>query len=86
MNVPVTLYDTALRDGTQGGGINLSLGDKLRIAERLDQFGVDYIEGGWLGSNEKDIALHKRFVLGSRKGLEAFFFSGLLHLILGEPL
>ncbi len=55
MNTPVTLYDTTLRDGTQGEGINLSLGDKLRIAERLDQFGVDYIEGGWPGSNEKDI-------------------------------
>ena len=47
---PVYLYDTTLRDGTQGEGFQLSGLDKLRIAERLDQFGVDYIEGGWPGS------------------------------------
>lgn len=52
---PVFLYDTTLRDGTQGEGFQLSLFDKLRIAERLDHFGIDYIEGGWPGSNPKDI-------------------------------
>lgn len=52
---PVYLYDTTLRDGTQGEGFQLSGLDKLRIAERLDQFGVDYIEGGWPGSNPKDV-------------------------------
>jgi len=52
---PVFLYDTTLRDGTQGEGFQLSGLDKLRIAERLDQFGIDYIEGGWPGSNPKDI-------------------------------
>lgn len=52
---PVLLYDTTLRDGTQGEGFQLSLFDKLRIAERLDSFGVDYIEGGWPGSNPKDV-------------------------------
>ncbi|WP_193211821.1 citramalate synthase [Luteolibacter marinus] len=52
---PVRLYDTTLRDGTQGEGFQLSLRDKLRIAERLDAFGVDYIEGGWPGSNPKDV-------------------------------
>jgi 2-isopropylmalate synthase len=51
----VRLYDTTLRDGTQGEGFQLSLLDKLRIAERLDIFGVDYIEGGWPGSNPKDV-------------------------------
>jgi 2-isopropylmalate synthase len=51
----VFLYDTTLRDGTQGEGFQLSGLDKLRIAERLDQFGIDYIEGGWPGSNPKDI-------------------------------
>jgi len=51
----VFLYDTTLRDGTQGEGFQLSGLDKLRIAERLDAFGVDYIEGGWPGSNPKDI-------------------------------
>ena len=48
------LYDTTLRDGTQGEGINLSVNDKLRIAQRLDEFGMHYIEGGWPGSNPKD--------------------------------
>ncbi|TMI82740.1 MAG: citramalate synthase, partial [Bacillati bacterium ANGP1] len=51
----IALYDTTLRDGTQGAGITLSAQDKLRIAERLDEFGFDYIEGGWPGSNPKDL-------------------------------
>lgn len=51
----VEIYDTTLRDGAQAEGINFSLADKLRIAERLDQFGVHYIEGGWPGSNPKDM-------------------------------
>ena len=52
---PVFLYDTTLRDGTQGQGFHLSSLDKLRIAERLDDFGIHYIEGGWPGSNPKDV-------------------------------
>jgi 2-isopropylmalate synthase len=55
MNPEVEIYDTTLRDGSQGEGINFSVADKLRIAERLDIFGVHYIEGGWPGSNPKDI-------------------------------
>ncbi|MBG85292.1 MAG: citramalate synthase [Verrucomicrobiales bacterium] len=55
MKPKVEIYDTTLRDGTQGEGINFSVGDKLRIAEKLDAFGVHYIEGGWPGSNPKDI-------------------------------
>lgn len=51
----ITLYDTTLRDGTQGQGISLSLLDKFRIAERLARFGMDIIEGGWPGSNVKDL-------------------------------
>ncbi len=51
----VEIYDTTLRDGSQGEGINFSVMDKLRIAERLDAFGVHFIEGGWPGSNPKDI-------------------------------
>lgn len=51
----IEIYDTTLRDGSQGEGINFSLTDKLRIADRLDQFGVHYIEGGWPGSNPKDL-------------------------------
>ena len=52
---PVTLYDTTLRDGTQGENITLSLADKLRIARMLDEYGFPFIEGGWPGSNPKDI-------------------------------
>ncbi|HEY3763155.1 MAG TPA: citramalate synthase [Verrucomicrobiae bacterium] len=55
MKPQVEIYDTTLRDGSQGEGINFSVADKLRIAERLDAFGVHYIEGGWPGSNPKDI-------------------------------
>lgn len=51
----ITIYDTTLRDGTQGEGISLSAKDKLKIAQKLDQLGVDYIEGGWPGSNPKDL-------------------------------
>jgi len=51
----VTLYDTTLRDGTQGTGIAFSVEDKLRVAEKLDAFGIDYIEGGFPGSNPKDV-------------------------------
>ncbi len=53
---PVSLYDTTLRDGTQGTGISFSVLDKIRVAEKLDAFGIDYIEGGWPGSNPKDAA------------------------------
>ena len=56
----IALYDTTLRDGTQGAGITLSADDKLRIAEHLDAFGVDYIEGGWPGSNPKDMEFFER--------------------------
>jgi 2-isopropylmalate synthase len=51
----VVLYDTTLRDGTQGENITLSLADKLRVARMLDEYGMPYIEGGWPGSNPKDI-------------------------------
>ncbi|MBI5382952.1 MAG: citramalate synthase [Opitutae bacterium] len=55
-HTPVKIYDTTLRDGTQGEGISFSVTDKLLITERLDRFGVDYIEGGFPGSNPRDIA------------------------------
>ena len=51
----IDIYDTTLRDGTQGEGITFSVTDKLRVAERLDAFGVHFIEGGWPGSNPRDI-------------------------------
>lgn len=52
----VYIYDTTLRDGTQGEGVSFSVNSKLRIVKTLDQFGVDYIEGGWPGSNPRDMA------------------------------
>ncbi len=55
MKPDVEIYDTTLRDGSQAEGINFSATDKLRIAERLDAFGIHYIEGGWPGSNPKDM-------------------------------
>ena len=55
MKPEVEIYDTTLRDGSQGEGINFSVADKLRIAEKIDAFGIHYIEGGWPGSNPKDI-------------------------------
>jgi 2-isopropylmalate synthase len=61
----VTLYDTTLRDGTQGTGISFSVADKLRVAHKLDDFGIDYIEGGWPGSNPRD---------------EAFFAEAAMHV------
>ncbi len=59
MKPDVEIYDTTLRDGSQGEGINFSVLDKLRIAEKLDAFGVHYIEGGWPGSNPKDLEFFK---------------------------
>jgi 2-isopropylmalate synthase len=56
----IYLYDTTLRDGTQREGISLSLEDKLKIAHRLDDLGVHYIEGGWPGSNPKDVEFFRR--------------------------
>jgi 2-isopropylmalate synthase len=74
MKPDVEIYDTTLRDGSQGEGVNFSVMDKLRIAERLNAFGMHYIEGGWPGSNPKDIeffelAKQTRF---KRAGLAAF--------------
>ncbi len=50
----IEIYDTTLRDGSQGEDINFSLADKIRISQRLDELGIHYIEGGWPGSNPKD--------------------------------
>ena len=51
----VQLYDTTLRDGAQSEGISFSVVDKLNIARKLDELGIHYIEGGWPGSNPKDV-------------------------------
>lgn len=80
----IQIYDTTLRDGTQGEGVSLSLLDKLQITKRLDQMRVDYIEGGYPLSNEKDVEYFRRipelglehakvcaFGMTRRRGIEA---------------
>lgn len=56
----IEIYDTTLRDGSQAEEVSFSVEDKLRITERLDEFGIHYIEGGWPGSNPKDAEYFKR--------------------------
>src|SRR5215217_301827 len=80
----IEIYDTTLRDGTQGEGFNLSLQDKLLIAQKLDELGVDYVEGGFPLSNPKDAAFFRdvrelklkhakvaAFGMTRRRGIEA---------------
>src|SRR5580700_3969289 len=52
----IQIYDTTLRDGCQSEDVSLTVEDKVEIAQRLDDLGIDYIEGGWPGSNERDAA------------------------------
>ena len=85
-NPGLTLYDTTLRDGTQGEGINFSVLDKLRIAQRLAAFGMHYIEGGWPGSNPKDAAFFdaaKQHAFGHAR-LTAFGSTRRAHVPVGE--
>ncbi len=56
----ILLYDTTLRDGTQREGLSISCNDKLKIVQKLDDFGIHYIEGGWPGSNPKDVEFFER--------------------------
>ena len=56
----IQMYDTTLRDGTQSESVAFSVHDKLRVARKLDELGIDYIEGGWPGSNDKDAEFFRR--------------------------
>jgi 2-isopropylmalate synthase len=56
----LVVYDTTLRDGAQGEGVQFSVTDKIRIAKKLDQLGVHYIEGGWPGANPRDVEFFQR--------------------------
>jgi 2-isopropylmalate synthase len=89
----IQIYDTTLRDGTQGEGVSLSLQDKLQITRRLDEMGVDYVEGGYPLSNEKDAEYFARiqqldlqhakvcaFGMTRRKGISAQDDPGMLAL------
>jgi len=75
----VQIYDTTLRDGAQREGISFSVGDKLQIVELLDDLGVDYIEGGWPGSNPKDIDFFKRVKDISLKNVKITAFGSTRH-------
>ncbi len=59
-NKKIFIYDTTLRDGTQCEGVSLSVAAKLRLAEKMDKFGFDFIEGGWPGSNPRDMAFFEQ--------------------------
>jgi 2-isopropylmalate synthase len=56
----IELYDTTLRDGAQSEGISFSVADKLKICAKLDELGIDFIEGGWPGANPKDMEFFKK--------------------------
>jgi 2-isopropylmalate synthase len=60
MSKRIEIYDTTLRDGMQGESVNFSVEDKCRVVEQLDALGVDFIEGGWPGSNPRDVAFFER--------------------------
>src|SRR5438105_6135378 len=71
----IKIYDTTLRDGTQGEGVSFSMEDKVRLATRLDALGIHYIEGGWPGSNPKDLRFFRRMQDVALKGAKLAAFS-----------
>jgi 2-isopropylmalate synthase len=71
----IKIYDTTLRDGSQGEGISFSVIDKIKIAQKLDHMGVHYIEGGWPGSNPKDMNFFKDIKKTGLKNSEIVAFS-----------
>ena len=90
----IEIYDTTLRDGAQGEGVSFSLHDKIVIAQRLDEMGIDYIEGGYPLSNEKDSAFFQKmretplkkakltaFGMTRRKGVAAKDDPGMIALV-----
>ncbi|RLB11992.1 MAG: citramalate synthase [Deltaproteobacteria bacterium] len=74
MGRQIFIYDTTLRDGTQGEYISLSAEDKLRIAKKLDEIGIHYVEGGWPGSNPKDARFFEMARLASFKKIRLTAF------------
>lgn len=75
----IELFDTTLRDGSQGAGISFSVDDMLKIAKALDEFGVHYIEGGWPGSNPKHEAFFKQAAKMRFKNAKIAAFSSTRH-------
>ncbi len=85
MQKKIEIYDTTLRDGSQAEGISFSVSDKLKIARKLDDFGITYIEGGWPGSNPKDMDFFKKVKdLGLKKSIVVAFGSTRKPLTLPE--
>jgi 2-isopropylmalate synthase len=93
----IQIYDTTLRDGTQGEGVSLSLQDKLQITQRLDEIGVDFVEGGYPASNAKDAEYFQRvrelklghakvcaFGMTRRRGMKAADDLGIQSLVQAE--
>ena len=93
----IQIYDTTLRDGTQGEGVSLSLQDKLQITQRLDEIGIDFIEGGYPASNTKDSEYFARaremklsnakicaFGMTRRRGMKAADDIGIQALVVAE--
>ena len=73
-NKKIEIYDTTLRDGSQGEGLSFSVQDKLMIAKRIDELGFHYIEGGWPGANPKDIAFFEEIKKVKLKNAEVVAF------------
>jgi 2-isopropylmalate synthase len=75
----IQIYDTTLRDGTQGESVAFSVHDKLRVAHKLDELGVNYIEGGWPGSNDKDVEFFHRASSQTWKSAKIAAFGSTAH-------
>lgn len=75
----VTLYDTTLRDGAQTEGVSFSVIDKIRIAQKLDELGIHYVEGGWPGANPKDMEFFKKIKKIKLKNSEIVAFGSTRH-------
>ena len=76
----IKLYDTTLRDGSQREGISFSVEDKIKIAKQLDELGVHYIEGGWPGSNPKDILFFKKIKKVGLRNAQIVAFGSTRHM------
>ena len=77
-NKNIKIYDSTLRDGAQTKGVVFSFEDKLKISQKLDDFGVDYIEGGWPGANPTDDKFFKNTHKFKKSKLVAFDCSSLV--------
>ena len=74
MTHKVDIYDTTLRDGTQAENFNLSVEDRVRISLKLDELGIDFIEGGWPGSNPSAVEFFKDHAESGAEACQAHRF------------